>query len=399
MRPSTKLLANERGMILVISLMILALLLGAGVGAIVSMQTDLKSSSNLKTGTQALYLAEAGIERGKKTVKDSTSAPPVTAGSCAADETLGPGSFTVCYPSVSTSGSGAATVYTVTISSTGNVGSSSKTLQSAIRKVFVLSQAAVSFTGNEADSSFSGTAFRVDGNNWDYNSSTSTYQQGGTARLGISVPNTTLKTAVNSALAANQKPNITGTGANTPSLDVDTGFTKSNVSQLADEFCNQALAANKTVVPNSTLSIAEAQTWGTHASPIIRCFQATSGFTPGNPSVDVSGNTTGAGVLVVRDSDLVFRGAFNWEGLIIVTGQKAGFEILGGGSRDIYGSAFVNETDYDPVTYKELVLQDSTNVRYSDSALKMAYNFLPMSVITSTLPSTISTVYWREVTN
>jgi len=386
-------------MILVISLMILALLLGAGVGAIVSTQSDLKSSSNLKTGTQALYLAEAGIERGKKTVKDSTSDPPVTAGSCAAAETLGSGSFTVCYPSVSTSGSGAATVYTVTISSTGAVGNSSKTIQSAVNKAFVLSQAALSFTGNEADSTFTGTAFRVDGNNWDYNSSTGTYQQGGTPHLGISVPNTATKTAVNSALAANQKPNVTGTGTSTPSLDVDTGFTKSKVSQLADDFCNQALATNKTVVPNSTLNITGSQTWGTRASPIIKCFQATSGFTPGTPSVDVAGNTSGAGVLVVRDSDLVFRGAFNWEGLIIVTGQKVGFGILGGGSRDIYGSAFVNETDYDPVTYKELVLQGSTNVRYSDSALKMAYNFLPMSVITSTLPSTVSSVYWREVTN
>ena len=54
MRAVSKLLTDQRGMILVISLMILALLLGAGVGAIVSMQTDLKSSSNLKTGTQAL---------------------------------------------------------------------------------------------------------------------------------------------------------------------------------------------------------------------------------------------------------------------------------------------------------------------------------------------------------
>ena len=144
-------------MVLVISLLILALLIGAGVGAILSTQTDLKTSGNLKTAAQAFYLAEAGIERGKKTVKDSTSSPPVTAGSCAAAETLGDGSFTVCYPSVSTSGSGAATVTTVTISSTGNVGNSTKTLQSAINKVFVLSQAAISFTGNEADSTFTGT--------------------------------------------------------------------------------------------------------------------------------------------------------------------------------------------------------------------------------------------------
>jgi len=395
-------------MVLVISLLILALLIGAGVGAILSTQTDLKTSGNLKTAAQAFYLAEAGIERGKKTVKDSTSSPPVTAGSCAAAETLGDGSFTVCYPSVSTSGSGAATVTTVTISSTGNVGTSTKALQSAINKVFVLSQAALSFTGNEADSTFTGAAFKIDGNNWDYNSSKSAYEQTGSSRLGVSVPTAATETLVNSALDdKTQNPLVTGAGFTAatsktnaaPSLDVDTAFSQSKVSQLADEFCNQALPANKTTIPNSTLKISGSETWGTRASPIIKCFQATSGFTPGTPSVDVSGNTSGAGVLVVRDSDLVFRGAFNWEGLVIVTGQKVGFGLLGGGSRDLYGSIFINETNFDPVTYKELVLQGSSSIRYSDSALKMAYNFLPVSFLNTILPTTVSNVYWREVLN
>lgn len=63
MKAFRKLLLDERGMILVISLLILALLLGAGVGAIVSMQTDLKTSSNLKTGKQAFYIGDAGVNR------------------------------------------------------------------------------------------------------------------------------------------------------------------------------------------------------------------------------------------------------------------------------------------------------------------------------------------------
>ena len=68
-------LTNERGVVLVISLLILALLIGAGVGAIVSMQTDLRISANLKTGKQAFFLAEAGIEWGKQQVKDAGSHP------------------------------------------------------------------------------------------------------------------------------------------------------------------------------------------------------------------------------------------------------------------------------------------------------------------------------------
>src|SRR3972149_10754477 len=70
MKTFRKLLANEQGMILVISLMILTLLLGAGVGAIVSLQTDLRTSSNLKTGKLAFYVADAGINRVWKELDD-----------------------------------------------------------------------------------------------------------------------------------------------------------------------------------------------------------------------------------------------------------------------------------------------------------------------------------------
>lgn len=73
MKLLNKLLTNQRGMILVISLLILALLIGAGVGAIVSMQTDLKTSGNLKTGTQAFYNADAGINHARQEMQDGTN--------------------------------------------------------------------------------------------------------------------------------------------------------------------------------------------------------------------------------------------------------------------------------------------------------------------------------------
>lgn len=68
-----KLLADKQGMVLVIALLILALLLGAGVGAIVSMQTDFRASGNLKTGTQAFYVADAGINHARQKLQNSSS--------------------------------------------------------------------------------------------------------------------------------------------------------------------------------------------------------------------------------------------------------------------------------------------------------------------------------------
>lgn len=59
-------LADQQGIVLVISLLILALLMAGGVGAIVSMQTDLKTSGNLKAGTQAFYIADAGVNHARQ---------------------------------------------------------------------------------------------------------------------------------------------------------------------------------------------------------------------------------------------------------------------------------------------------------------------------------------------
>lgn len=68
--PQKSILANERGIVLVASLLILALLMAGGLGAIFSTQTDLKSSANLKTGKQAFYIAEAGLSRAWQELDD-----------------------------------------------------------------------------------------------------------------------------------------------------------------------------------------------------------------------------------------------------------------------------------------------------------------------------------------
>lgn len=77
-------LSNERGIVLIIALLIIALLLGGGIGAIVSMQTDFKSSGNLRSGTQAFYIADAGINHARQQIGGSTSPTfsCLLAGSC-----------------------------------------------------------------------------------------------------------------------------------------------------------------------------------------------------------------------------------------------------------------------------------------------------------------------------
>jgi hypothetical protein len=102
----------------------------------------------------------------------------------------------------------------------------------------------------------------------------------------------------------------------------------------------------------------------------------------------------------VRNSDLVVGGNFKYEGLIIVTGAKVGFGMIGGGQQDVYGSIMINETSTDGSTYKELVLQGNAAVKRSQSALAYAKQLIPaagVSSIISTFPASVQQVSWAEV--
>lgn len=81
-------LANSRGIVLVISLMILALILGAGVGAILSVQMDLRSSGNFEKGTQAFYIAEAGVNHARQELQDADGILDFDSVYAAANETV-----------------------------------------------------------------------------------------------------------------------------------------------------------------------------------------------------------------------------------------------------------------------------------------------------------------------
>ena len=116
--------------------------------------------------------------------------------------------------------------------------------------------------------------------------------------------------------------------------------------------------------------------------------------------VDISGNFSGVGVLMVRTADVVIQGDFYFEGLIIITGDKVGFGLLGGGNQGVYGSIIVNETNRDGAAYREDILTGSAYIRYSRSALNYARQLIPagtLASITATLPSTVQQLSWQEV--
>jgi Tfp pilus assembly protein PilX len=388
-----RLLADQRGMILVLSLLILALLMGAGAGAIISTQTDLKTSSNLKTASQAFYLAEAGIEWAKQEVKKSGANPPNPSGST---QSLSPGSFTVSF---SDSTKESQVVGYVTATSTGTVGNSTATIIARVKKTYEITDGAISMRGADAGASFTGNAFVVDGKDY---TTAGTLVSNAKQQYGISVPNSTLDSQVTSAVAAMQTDNIVGKGGTQPNIEQSDFMPSSEMTQLADDLCSQSNAITSNI-SGAKLDVPTNQVWGTALAPQLRCINGqTTGTYAATDKVEFAGNFTGAGILVVKNANVEIYGAWHWEGLIIVTGANVGFKVAGGGNKDIYGSIMINETTTD--TPVEVDLAGAVNVRYSSAALQNALNLFsssqnPLQGVYDSMPSSISTVYWRTASN
>ncbi|GAI93405.1 unnamed protein product, partial [marine sediment metagenome] len=113
-------LSNERGMVLVVSVLMLAVLAALGTTAVMQTSTDLKISSNYKTGVQAFYDADAGVQYAIAKIEAGLiSSPPTftipSAGSPATLTYTTPTGFSFTISTISRTGSN-----TYTFTSTGN---------------------------------------------------------------------------------------------------------------------------------------------------------------------------------------------------------------------------------------------------------------------------------------
>src|ERR687897_2315528 len=151
------LVADQRGIVLYSSLMLLALIMAVGVQAIVSTQSNFQISSNLRSENAAFYLSEAGIEWSKNELARTTAHPPPALNSSAA---ISSGTFSVATISrVAVSPLVSSTV----VRSTGKFASSSQIVQVELIKRSLLADAAVGLRGNASTPIFSGTDFSISG--------------------------------------------------------------------------------------------------------------------------------------------------------------------------------------------------------------------------------------------
>lgn len=382
-------LRNDHGMVLYVSLTILSLLMALGVGVVVSTQNDSKVTANLRGATETFYVAEAGIAWAKERLSRTATNPPVPADG---GQNFSIGSFSVSFLSPKKV---SPLVARVTVRSAGLGGTSLQVIQSGMTKTYDLADSAVSLKGNPRVS-FGVTSFFISG--VDHDPATGHVRPGATARPGISVSSEAALSEVWDKLSNHQRGNIVGNNANSVAIVPSDLLPATAIVTLAEQACNDSAALKQDIPQDGILAVVGAA-WGSRLDPQVRCID---GLSSAGDAVTLNGSSNGAGLLVVRNADLVVSGAFRWEGLIIVTGDNVGFRVAGSENKEVYGSIVVNENNPVPESGRlTLELQGSLKVLYSRAALAGSAELIPGSFLDGLyifLPATITQDYWRAVT-
>ena len=173
----------------------------------------------------------------------------------------------------------------------------------------------------EGDMNFAGNSFYIDGHDHDFAAPYDTIS-GATPLPGISSPNNA--GAIAGSLTSQQEDNVQGSGADpsvqTSPLNLDIAAIAAGWVQMAD------------VTYAGSQNNPSTADWGTIGDLKVVHIAG---------DLDVSGTSTGAGVLVI-DGNFKMGGTFNYNGIVIVLGDM---DIVGGGSaKQVVGGVMVQGT-------------------------------------------------------
>jgi hypothetical protein len=374
-------------MILFSSLAILSVLLMVGIGARVMLQNDYRVLTNLRGGTEAFYIAAAGLAWSKNEIARSTEFPPAPVDR---SEPFGGGSFAVDFLSAAQSGPLSARIV---VRATGSIGSASHTIEAQLHKIYDLIDGAVGLRGSGAQVHLSGGPILISGQDHDPISGNPIGAAKG--RAAVSTGDESLLSLVNSAASGLPAGSLTG-AAGGPAIMASDDQPSAALTQLANGLCGQPTAI-LTTMPAGGALVYENQAWGSYAAPQLRCIEGLAA--PGD-GVTLAGGMSGAGILVIRNADLSVTGSLRWEGLIIVTGSDVGLRVSSSGSKEIFGAVIINESDT-PSTKAILDIQSQFKLLFSRQSLQQAAQLIAPSVLNSAyafLPATVRQDYWRTVT-
>lgn len=318
---------NERGVVLVIVLLIMPIMLIMTTSFLHLALTEHKIAHNYTNHTQAFYTAEGGLETARQQLK--VTADWTTLLGTTVDCSAGlPGtcSYTIDQ----------AEAERAVITATAQYRNARRVQRAQyIKTELPIPPGGITSIGAPGSVGFNGNAFEIDGNNWvPPQNGNPEYQDNAAAacttpvpKLGIAVQDVPAQIEVLVGLTAQQESNILGAGG-TPSVGVDDTITHDQILELAAAL--ESLAGY-TYAPGAQVSNGVI---GTQNSPVVAVAE-------GDLTLSA---TSGAGVLIVKNGVLKLSGSTQWVGLILLVGDNAKLETAGGGDKSVYGSVIIAET-------------------------------------------------------
>ena len=390
-------LRDEKGMILVVSLMLISVLLLLGTTAVMTSTTDMKISANYKTGIQASYVAEAGIEEARArmgadflpatgaTGQIVDSSPTSTTWSVsiggagpytsiqsalvytvsivhqknAANQILywgdvnGDGLYERTTSPTSMTGLANKNIYLVT--SNGVAANANKTIEVEMAKLPPITVPGALYVN--ASTSIIGNA-NINGND-----------QCGTDAT-TNVPGVVSSLASGSV---DQGSNATITGAN-PSIKYNNPVLNVRVmidaQKQAADYTYNVVSATHTGMdwggggPTEGASLAAPSSCNVQ-NIVYYNTRNSDNFTT---DIKLAGGTKGCGILLV-DGDLDINGGFSWYGIILVSGSV---KYTGGGDRNITGGVVAGGSVIADI------IGGNTNIVYCSSAINSQTDNKPL---------------------
>jgi len=278
----------------------------------------------------------------------------------------------------------------------GSAHNASQAVHARVTKTYDLADGAVALRGNARGISFAGSSFLISGLDHDLISGAPLF--GSRPRAGITAAANAVLNQVGGALDPVQRGNIAGADGNGAAIAASDRIPADDVGRIAGDLCAAPHAVVSTVPSVGSLSVVS-QAWGSRAAPQLRC---DNGLPGSGDSVVFGANSGGAGVLVVRDAEMVLTGDFRWEGLIIVSGGDVGFRVADTpNNKEIHGALIIHESGNATGSGPALLnIQGSLRARFSRQALNLAAPLVPATTLAASyavLPFMLKQEYWRSV--
>ena len=359
-------LKSDRGLALVVVILVGAILLTLTGASLLFSSLDLKATSAMKDGTIAFQVADTGIHHALALIPSGDTFP-YSSTTEVVPLTAHPGitGFSYSVTAINTNGG---TQAILTSTAQGSNGARKVVVAYVSRGNFGLG--ATSLPGSSApntETTFSGTSFSINGAD---NCNSAPAVPGIVVTDPSLVTEITNDTTSDGGLAADQMVNVIGAGGS-PSV-----VTIPPLSQTVSEIANAYLNLSHTDLAGGNYSSND--NWGTSGSPRITRITG---------NAQIQGTIEGYGVLIV-DGALDVQGNFTFHGLVIARGD---IQVQFTGNAGIYGSVILAESSfYDPTV--ELDVRGNATIRFDSCALASADGWVP-------LPKKAKLLAWQEKFN